>query len=823
MFGFRKKKTKNRDAFAKDIYKILGCNDLSSVTHYDNLVCQSILYSYIVYESGKSNYILNSELAILDTVTFTMFVNSKEFLSGIYYEELIKKHTSIYFQKGLTVLSTFLNLNKETIDVLFDNRITLYENLYKSSKEEGPKKYDSIIHYYEQVLIQDKIKKSYHPYFENSAPYVISIFEHTRCTQEITLYLSKFQELYSMSIIAANDYLLTVQKMWDDYSEYDNDAEAKEYYPKKPIESILFNSMFENLRKGFLFFAERIKEPTVDNFCELLFDNLELFLNREDITQFDFSISCRDSSQIEYVDFHIEENMIEIYSGGMAINCDIGSDSYTNWKYTIWNDGDEEAENISEESFEEIENILFSAKAQLSISTPDEYTFDSTSVNDSVQLALDIETEANGVDLSDILTTCTDITRSEQLSSRLNGSVVSITGELKRDLSLLVYLREPPVADEHDDNAQYQMRPVFDDEITVRIIPSPAENFETQKIEGKYYWGKHKVYGILQIVSDNQYLLKCAFCDVTEDNLKYLSETLQNDRYLLPYLENSDFSDIICEISNSSGPDYGLVPTNPLCIKDIDVLKNDILALRDKKGMVYQIHVDRALINSVDFPCGIVCVNKINISSVVGNINKSIFICFCGCSVDIFNPCEYEIIFKNSQDNNLNEFIPKVVEGIYEILQNKYNCKVSSETKVKLFVPTENTPIYVTVDAKAIVVDFVKDVLQYKATRQFLSKAMFIEYYGKEIIQLLYAKTVSGLIKWKENSVGKNNFYTIQSKSKLEESAKNMGVSSDTARKILLYELYGSMGANLDWLVQNEFFLDEAIDTGIYISDPPKD
>lgn len=823
MFGFRKKKTKNRDAFAKDIYKILECNDLSSVTHYDNLVCQSVLYSYIVYESGKSNYILNSELAILDTVAFTMFVNSKEFLSGIYYEELIKKHTNIYFQKGITVLSTMLNLNKETIDVLFDNRITLYENLYKSSKEEGPKKYDSIIHYYEQILIQDKIKKSYHPYFENSAPHAISIFEHTRCTQEITLYLSKFQELYSMSIIAANDYLLSVQKMWDDYSAFDNDAEAQEYYPKKPIESILFNSMFENLRKGLLFFAERIKEPTVDSFCELLFNNLELFLNREDITQFDFSISCRDSSQIEYIDFHIEKNLIEIYSGGMAINCDIGSDSYTNWKYTIWNDGDEEAENISEESFDEIGSILFSAKAQLSISTPDEYTFDSTSVNDSVQLSLDIESEANGVDLSDILTNCTDITRSEQLSSILSGSVVSITGELKRDLSLLIYLREPPVANKNDANVQYQMRPVFDDEITVRIIPSPAENFETKKIQEKYYWGKHKVYGILQIVSDNQYLLKCAFCDVTEDNLKYLSETLQNDRYLLPPLENSNFADIICKISNSSAPDYGLVPTNPLCLKDINILKNDILALRDNKGMVYQIHADRTLRNSVDFPCGIVSVNKINISSVVGNINKSIFVCFCGCNVDIYNPWGYDIIFKNLQDKNLNEFIPKVVEGIYEILQNKYNCNVSSDTNVKLFVPTENAPIYVTVDAESTIVDFIKGVLQYREACCFLSKGIFIEYYGREIIQQLYAKTASSLIKWEENNVGKNNLYILQSKSKLEEAAISMGVSSATARKILLHELYNSMGTNLDWLVQNKFFFDEAIDTGIYISDILKD
>ena len=111
-------------------------------------------------------------------------------------------------------------------------------------------------------------------------------------------------------------------------------------------------------------------------FNTALFENLASFSNGETGEEFDFSIKLQDDYGIQYIDFHFEDNLIEVVSGGMEINTAFGSDSYTNWRYLIWNDGNEDVENLEPDSFNDIMYMLNSHGVQFSISTPDEFEFE---------------------------------------------------------------------------------------------------------------------------------------------------------------------------------------------------------------------------------------------------------------------------------------------------------------------------------------------------------------------------------------------------------------------------------------------------------------
>lgn len=87
--------------------------------------------------------------------------------------------------------------------------------------------------------------------------------------------------------------------------------------------------------------------------------------------QFDFGFSLRNNTdELKYVDFHFESEMIEVTSGGSVYDEYVGSDSYTDWMYSIglnaWVDYNYDCE------FSEVLGLIRNG-AELSIENPEEF------------------------------------------------------------------------------------------------------------------------------------------------------------------------------------------------------------------------------------------------------------------------------------------------------------------------------------------------------------------------------------------------------------------------------------------------------------------
>ena len=87
--------------------------------------------------------------------------------------------------------------------------------------------------------------------------------------------------------------------------------------------------------------------------------------------QFDFGFSLRSSTdELKYVDFHFESEMIEVTSGGSVYDEYVGSDSYTDWMYSIGLNGWEDYNYDCE--FSEVLGLIQNG-AELNIENPEEF------------------------------------------------------------------------------------------------------------------------------------------------------------------------------------------------------------------------------------------------------------------------------------------------------------------------------------------------------------------------------------------------------------------------------------------------------------------
>jgi hypothetical protein len=77
-----------------------------------------------------------------------------------------------------------------------------------------------------------------------------------------------------------------------------------------------------------------------------------------------------DNHELEYMDFHFESEMIQVSSGGSVYDKAVGSDSYTNWVYSIWLNGWDE-DNHNYRFYTMLEMVRSGAK--LSIEGLDEF------------------------------------------------------------------------------------------------------------------------------------------------------------------------------------------------------------------------------------------------------------------------------------------------------------------------------------------------------------------------------------------------------------------------------------------------------------------
>ena len=128
-------------------------------------------------------------------------------------------------------------------------------------------------------------------------------------------------------------------------------------------------------------FTEYINEhesKRISDFFVAVQDYLENFANGIELNEnFDFSfvlVTYYDGGhEIQYIDYQFESTLIQVSSGGSISNKFVGSDTYTNWIYSIGLNGwDEYKDNCD---FLTVLDLI-GAGAKLKIDNPDEYIDD---------------------------------------------------------------------------------------------------------------------------------------------------------------------------------------------------------------------------------------------------------------------------------------------------------------------------------------------------------------------------------------------------------------------------------------------------------------
>lgn len=154
---------------------------------------------------------------------------------------------------------------------------------------------------------------------------------------------------------------------------YDDTFEEEETVLPGEVEG--FQLMNSILVKALKEYAEQHDSERIRAFTLAIQDYLEAFSNGiEPEKEFDFSFARETGNdehhEIEYMNFHFESEMIEVSSGGSIYNKPVGSDSYTNWAYSIGLNGwDEDGHNYW---FSTVLKLVRNG-AELSIENPDEY------------------------------------------------------------------------------------------------------------------------------------------------------------------------------------------------------------------------------------------------------------------------------------------------------------------------------------------------------------------------------------------------------------------------------------------------------------------
>lgn len=181
-------------------------------------------------------------------------------------------------------------------------------------------------------------------------------------SNNISYMRSKLEELYKET-----------SKKWPDLivSDYDTDQEEDLVLPGD-VES--FQIMRDILVKTSMEYTKEHESERISEFFMAIQDYLEAFANGvEPEQEFDFGFvyKTRDyPHEVRYVDFHFELGVLQVSSGGTVFTEYIGSDSYTDWIYSIGLNGRDEG-NYDYQFMTVLELVRSGAK--LTIAEPDEY------------------------------------------------------------------------------------------------------------------------------------------------------------------------------------------------------------------------------------------------------------------------------------------------------------------------------------------------------------------------------------------------------------------------------------------------------------------
>ena len=147
-----------------------------------------------------------------------------------------------------------------------------------------------------------------------------------------------------------------------------------EEYCELPGEIRSFCRLRDNLEKGFSEYIHLTKNTLVQEFWKKLKDDLALFANAESMKdEYNFSIACYHDygdDTTRYITFHFEQELLEITCGGYG-----SGDSYTEWMYSLWNNGNTDNESFILSCFDEISEMLSDPTNKLTIDNPEEFYF----------------------------------------------------------------------------------------------------------------------------------------------------------------------------------------------------------------------------------------------------------------------------------------------------------------------------------------------------------------------------------------------------------------------------------------------------------------
>ena len=103
-----------------------------------------------------------------------------------------------------------------------------------------------------------------------------------------------------------------------------------------------FCEIHNYVQKIFKYYISLNSDTNIKAFYQSLLEALNNFAEAKECEDFVFYFHYRTENEYSYIQFNIETNVITIYEGGSVYTPDVGSDSFTNWRYSICNDGFEE-------------------------------------------------------------------------------------------------------------------------------------------------------------------------------------------------------------------------------------------------------------------------------------------------------------------------------------------------------------------------------------------------------------------------------------------------------------------------------------------------
>lgn len=231
-----------------------------------------------------------------------------------------------------------------------------YEDAYDSLLNSA---HDTIVHGISLSVQMNDLKWFVTPYnaWEKS-DYIQALQPITRACHALRCSLQQFKDLYD-----------SISKQWPQFPE--DDDEDPTQLPLMP-EPLTEHDGYVGILQSITLIQNNCKNssPKQVEFFQFLTQQLESFGESEEFEEFTFSLVLKENEDLQYLEFYGDGNCISVTDAGYSFDSTVGGDSYTNWEYTIWSNGQDEG-SLGLDDDKILEMIQLGA--QISIEEPDRF------------------------------------------------------------------------------------------------------------------------------------------------------------------------------------------------------------------------------------------------------------------------------------------------------------------------------------------------------------------------------------------------------------------------------------------------------------------